>query len=170
MTKIIETERLLIREFDLDDVEFIVALLNSPAWLQYIGDRGVKNIEEAKSYLLNGHMESYRVNGFGLWMVELKDGSVPIGMCGLIKRDVLDDIDIGFAFLPQYIGKGYGYEAAAPTMAYAKKPLGLNRIVAITDPANIHSISLLKKLGMEFEKMVAPYNEKELMLFAIEIK
>ena len=170
MTKIIETERLLIREFNSEDVEFIVALLNTPAWLQFIGDRGVKNIEDAKSYLLNGHMESYRVNGFGLWMVELKDGSVPIGMCGLIKRDVLDDIDIGFAFLPQYTGKGYGYEAAATTMAYAKKPLGLTRIVAITDPVNIHSISLLKKLGMEFEKMVAPYNEKELMLFAIEIK
>lgn len=170
MTKITETERLLIREFTTGDVAFILLLVNTPTWLRFIGDRGIKNLTDAKNYLLNGPMESYRINGFGLSMVELKDGSIPIGMCGLIKRDSLDDVDIGFAMLPEYAGKGYGYEAAAATMDHAKKALGLKRVVAITDTDNIFSISLLKKLGMQFEKMVTLYDDKELMLFGIEIK
>lgn len=169
MIKIIETERLLIRKFDLDDVDFIVVLLNTPAWLQFIGNRGVKNNKDAENYLLNGPMESYRLNGFGLSMVELKENSVPIGMCGLIKRDSLDDVDIGFAMMPEFAGNGYGFEAAAATMTYAKKILGLKRLVAITDADNIYSISLLKKLGMQFEKMIQLNDEKELMLFSKEI-
>lgn len=169
MIKIIETERLMIREFDLNDVDFIVTLLNTPSWLQFIGDRGVKNIEDAKNYLINGPMKSYRANGFGLSMVEMKDGSVPIGMCGLIKRDSLDDIDIGFAMLPRYSGKGYGYEAASATMDHAKNSIGLNRVVAITVADNIYSIGLLKKLGMQFEKMMQLDEEKELMLFSKKI-
>ena len=169
MIKIIETERLLIRKFDLDDVDFIVVLLNTPAWLQFIGNRGVKNNKDAENYLLNGPMESYRLNGFGLSMVELKENSIPIGMCGLIKRDSLDDVDIGFAMMPEFAGNGYGFEAAAATMTYAKKILGLKRLVAITDADNIYSISLLKKLGMQFEKMIQLNDEKELMLFSKEI-
>lgn len=169
MASIFETERLLIREFNIDDVEFIITLLNTPTWLQFIGDRGVKNIEDAKNYLINGPMKSYRENGFGLSMVEMKDGSVPIGMCGLIKRDSLDDIDIGFAMLPQYAGNGYGYEAASATMDHAKKTIGLNRVVAITVIDNIYSIGMLKKLGMQFEKMIRLDEEKELMLFSKEI-
>ncbi len=169
MASIFETERLLIREFNIDDVEFIFTLLNTPTWLQFIGDRGVKNIEDAKNYLINGPMKSYRENGFGLSMVEMKDGSVPIGMCGLIKRDSLDDIDIGFAMLPQYAGNGYGYEAASATMDHAKKTIGLNRVVAITVTDNIYSIGMLKKLGMQFEKMIRLDEEKELMLFSKEI-
>ena len=159
----------MIREFDLNDVDFIVTLLNTPTWLQFIGDRGVKNIEDAKNYLINGPMKSYRANGFGLSMVEMKDGSVPIGMCGLIKRDSLDDIDIGFAMLPLYSGKGYGYEAASATMDHAKNSIGLTRVVAITVADNIYSIGLLKKLGMQFEKMMQLDEEKELMLFSKKI-
>ena len=169
MPHIIETERLLIREFNADDVAFIVTLLNNPTWLRFIGDRGVYNIDDAKNYLQNGPMESYRVNGFGLSMVELIEEKIPVGMCGLIKRESLDDIDIGFAILPQYAGKGYGYEAAAATMAFAKTTLKLKRVVAITDTDNTYSISLLKKMGMQFQKMVNLSNEKELMLFGIEI-
>jgi RimJ/RimL family protein N-acetyltransferase len=170
MIRNINTERLLLREFVIDDAPFIVNLLNSPTWLQFIGDRGVKNIEDAQQYLLTGPMESYRLNGFGLLMIELKEGSVPIGSCGLIKREVLQDIDIGFALLPEHAGKGYGYEAASSIMNFAKKTLALKRVVAITDPENINSINLLKKLGMHFEKMITLYDEKELMLFGVEIK
>ena len=102
-------------------------------------------------------------------MVELKNQSIPIGMCGLIKRETLYDIDIGFAFMPEYIGLGYGYEAASATMHYAKNDLQLKRVVAITDPENINSIQLIKKLGMQFEKMITLDSDKELLFFGIEM-
>ena len=165
----IETERLVIRPFKKKDASFILSLLNTPTWLRFIGDRNIKNKTDAKNYLLNGPMTSYRINNFGLSMVELKNQSVPIGMCGLIKRETLDDIDIGFAFMPEYIGMGYGYEAATATMYYAKNDLQVKRVVAITDPENINSIHLIKKLGMQFEKMITLDSDKELLFFGIEM-
>ncbi len=165
---ITETERLIICKLELDDAAFIVELLNDPGWIRYIGDRGVKTIDDAGAYLSNGPIKSYGLNGFGLFLVKLKEEGTPIGMCGLIKRPGLDDIDIGYAFLPEARGKGYAYESAAAVLEYGKNVIGLKRIVAITTPDNKDSIRLLEKLGMQFEKMIRVTEEAdETTLFAI---
>lgn len=164
---VLETERLLLCKLTPNDVEFIFELLNTPAWLKFIGDRGVKNLDNARDYIITGPMFSYNKNGFGLWLTKLKDSNTPLGLCGLIKRDALEDVDIGFAFLPEYTGKGYALEAAKATMEYAKTELGLKRIVAITTQDNEHSIALLKKIGFHYEKLIKlPAEDEELMLFA----
>ena len=148
----IQTPRLLLRELTVEDAPFIVQLVNDPAWLQFIGDKGVHTLEDAEKYILNGPVKSYADNGFGLWLVELKEDHTPIGMCGLINRPTLEGIDIGFAYLPQYVGQGYALEAATATLHHAKHNLSLERILAITNPENIRSITLLKKLGLQTEK------------------
>ncbi|GAB3201889.1 RimJ/RimL family protein N-acetyltransferase [Pontibacter aydingkolensis] len=148
MSHILETERLRLREFTLHDTAFVLELLNSPGWLQFIGDRNVKTKAQAKSYLKNGPLKSYCENGFGLWLVEKKDDSKAIGMCGILKRDTLKNPDIGFAFLPGFDGKGYAYESATATMAYANNKLKLPSIAAITIAENERSIRLLEKIGM----------------------
>lgn len=161
------TERLTIREFEVTDAPFIIDLLNSQGWLKFIGDRGIRTIEDAQNYLLNGPMESYKKNGFGLFLVELNDPKMPIGMAGLIKRDTLEDIDIGFAFLPEYEGKGYGYESTSSIMDYAKNQLKLKRVLAITMEINDHSIKLLEKLGLSFDKKIRLSEDaEELMLYS----
>lgn len=166
---ITETPRLIIREFTNADGEFIIELLNTASWLKYIGDRKVKNIEDAQAYLSKGPMKGYKEYGFGLNCVVLKEGNLPIGMCGLIKRETLQDVDIGFAFLPQYEGKGYARESTMAVLDQAKQ-LELKRLVAITLPDNERSIRLLESVNMHFEKMIQFPDEKEkLMLFAIEL-
>jgi RimJ/RimL family protein N-acetyltransferase len=152
--KVLETDRLNLRWLSTDDAEFILDLLNEPSFLQFIGDKGVRTIDDARDYILNGPVDMYNRLGFGLYLTELKDGGVAIGICGLIKRDALEDVDIGFAFLPKFWGRGYAYESAAAVMAYGKTVLGLNRIVAITSPDNYASGRLLEKLGLRFERMI----------------
>jgi RimJ/RimL family protein N-acetyltransferase len=159
--KVLETDRLIVRQLSPEDAEFIFKLLNEPSWLRFIGDKGVRTIEDARAYILNGPVEMYSRLGFGLYLVELKEEGVSIGMCGLIKRDTLEDVDIGFAFLPEYWSRGYAYEAASAVMAYGGSALGLNRIVAITSVDNDSSAKLLKKLGFRFEEMVKLSNESE---------
>ena len=162
----IETDRLEIAEFTITDAPFIVALTNSPGWLQFIGDRGIKNITDAENYLINGPMTSYKKFGHGLFRVSLKNNGEPIGMCGLIKRDTLDNKDIGFAFLPAYTGNGYALESATAVLSETKKKFAHERIAAITLPDNERSINLLIKLGLVFEKIVVfPPKDEELMLF-----
>lgn len=165
MKEILETERLILRQFTLDDAAFILELLNTPTWLQFIGDRNVHSIEDAEKYLLNGSMKSYAENGFGFYAVVAKENGKTIGMCGLIKRDTLPDIDIGFAFLPNLISKGFGFEIASATLDYALNVLKIKRIVAIVNPENEKSIGLIRKIGMQFESMIQ-FGEKELMLFS----
>jgi RimJ/RimL family protein N-acetyltransferase len=152
MKTVLETKRLLLREFTLEDTAFIIRLLNSPGWLQFIGDRNVKNEAQAIDYLHNGPFKSYRDNGYGLYAVTLKDGNILIGMCGILKRPTLDYPDIGFAFLPDFMGNGYAFEAASATLNHAHQYLHLPTICAITDPANTASIRLLEKIGMSFVK------------------
>lgn len=164
---VIETERLTLRQLTSDDAPFILQLLNDPAWLRFIGDRGVRTVEEAERYILTGPVAMYERLGFGLYMTERKSDRVPMGICGLIKRDGLADIDIGFAFLPRFCGCGYGYEAALATMAYGKSTLRLKRIVGITSPDNLSSITLLEKIGLKYECMVRfPKSDDDTMLFA----
>jgi len=166
---ILETERLILRLQTTDDASFILELLNDPSWLQFIGDRGVRTIEDAKAYILNGTVRMYEQYGFCLFLVERKEDHVPIGICGLVKRDSLEDVDIGFAFLPKYWAKGYAYEAASAVMAYGKDKLGLNRIVGITTQENHASAKLLKKIGLQFEQLIQLANDaEELSLFVFD--
>lgn len=151
---IVETERLTLRRLTVDDAEFVFALLNEPSWLRFIGDKGVRTLEDARAYIENGPLAMYQRFGFGLYVTERRTDGVPMGMCGLIKRDGLDDVDIGFAFLPAYWGRGYAFEAAAAVMEYGRNVIGLTRIVAITAPDNESSARLLEKLGLRFDRMV----------------
>lgn len=165
MKIILETDRLRLREFTLSDATFIIELLNTPGWIKYIGDRNVKTEEQAKEYLRNGPIKSYEINGFGLSMVELKD-KTPVGMCGILKRDNLENPDIGFAFLPNSMGKGYAYEIASAVMNYAKTRLQLPAISAITLPNNDASIKLLGKIGLKYIRTFSfPGEDEQLMLF-----
>jgi len=168
--KVLETERLILRRVTVDDSEFIHELLNDPSWLRYIGDRGVRTIDGARDYILKSLVAMYERLGFGLYLTELKGEGVPIGICGLIKRDSLEDVDIGFAFLPKFRGEGYAYESASAVMAYGKNNFGLNRMVAITSPDNYVSARLLEKLGFKFERMVKLSDDStEVSLFAAEV-
>lgn len=150
---LLETQRLSLRRLNLDDAPFILELVNEPAWLEFIGDKNVHSLDDARNYILNGPMAMYKRLGFGLYLVQLKQGSA-IGICGLIKRDGLDDVDIGFALLSRFSGHGYALEAAQAVMNYGRTMLKLQRIVAITTPANEKSIKLLARLGLRFEKHI----------------
>jgi RimJ/RimL family protein N-acetyltransferase len=168
---ILETERLTLRQMTTKDAEFILGLLNEPSFIQNIGDRKVRTVEDACSYILNGPVKSYEKNGFGLYLVVLKETHESIGMCGLIKRDGLEDVDIGYALLPKFWSRGYAVEAARAVKEYAKDAIGLKQIVAIVDPANEDSIRVLEKIGLHYEKMVRlSADDIELKLFAIDFE
>lgn len=152
--EVLRTDRLVLRWLDTGDAEFIHELMNDPDWLRYIGDRGIRTPEDARAYLQQGPMAMYAEHGFGLYRVELREGGTPIGICGLIKRDALEDVDIGFAFLPQFRGRGYAFEAAEGTLEFGRRTLGLSRIVAIVSPENRVSMLLLEKLGFVMERRV----------------
>jgi RimJ/RimL family protein N-acetyltransferase len=145
---VLTTARLVLSEFTPDDAPFVVRLLNDPDWIRYIGDRGVRTDDEARAYLERGPLALYARHGFGLWRVARRVDGQPIGMCGLIKRETLLDVDLGFALLPAFRGQGYAEEAAAATMQLASQRFGLARVVAIASPDNARSRRLLEKLGM----------------------
>ncbi len=167
MTFILETQRLILRQFTTEDAPFIIQLVNSPGWLKYIGDRNIKSAEQAESYLQKGPMKSYQLNGFGLSLVELKKEKISVGMCGIIKRENLEHPDIGFAFLPEFTGKGLAFEIANATMKWATDELKLPLIYAITLPDNTSSVRLLAKIGMKFMKRFCfPDDMEELMLYS----
>lgn len=144
---VLETERLRLGEFSPADAAFVLALLNEPGWIANIGDRGVRNLDDAKAYLLDGPMKSYAQNGFGLWRVALKETDEPIGMCGLIRREHLEAPDVGYAILEAFWGCGYAEEAARATVEFGREKLGMGRIVAITTPDNAASGRVLEKIG-----------------------
>jgi RimJ/RimL family protein N-acetyltransferase len=156
---VLETERLALRRLVPEDADFILELMNDPDWLRYIGDRGIRTVEDARSYIVTGPVAMYSRLGFGLYAVELRDDPEPIGICGLIKREWLEEVDLGFAFLPAFRGAGYAHEAAAATLDYARTTLGLERIAAIVSPENEDSVRLLAKLGLAFERMARPAPE-----------
>jgi len=165
---VLETERLVLRRLTLNDAPFIVELLNEPSFLRFIGDRGVRDLQTARQYLLKGPIASYEKHGFGLNLVFLKDSGEPIGICGLLKRDTLPDVDVGFAFLPAHWRKGYAAESAAAVLALGRRAFGLKRIVAITSPDNVASIAVLEKIGLKFEAMTRLGDDpREVRLFGI---
>jgi RimJ/RimL family protein N-acetyltransferase len=148
--EILQTERLRLRTVTPDDAPFYLELVNDPAFIEHIGDRGIRTLEEACRSILEGPAAMQEARGHSLYVVELKETRVPIGMCGLIKRDTLEDIDIGYAYLPRYRGCGYAYEAARAVLDYAPT-IGITRVAAITSPNNVASNQLLLKLGLRFQ-------------------
>ena len=169
MKIVLQTERLRLRHMAPSDAAFMLGLLNDPAWHRFIGDRGIRTVEGARDYIIKGPMDMVARLGFGFYIVERAQDDCPLGVCGLAKRDFLDDVDIGYAFLPRHGGQGYALEAAQGVMAHAAQ-LGLKRIVATVRPDNRASIRLLEKLGLRFERMIqAPDTARELQLFAIDL-
>lgn len=165
---VVETPRLALRPLTVENDAFIHELVNDPDWLRYIGDRGVRTVADARAYILKGPVASYAQHGFGLWLTMRKSDSVPLGICGLLKRDNLEDVDVGFAFLPEFRAQGYAFESAAASLAYGRSVLGLKRIVAVTSPDNAGSIRMLEKLGLRYEKMVRMTPDAaEIKLFAV---
>jgi RimJ/RimL family protein N-acetyltransferase len=151
MTEILRTARLRLRLAEVRDAGFYLELVNDPAFIEHIGDRGLRTVEAAVQAIEEGPVAMQRSRGHSLYLVELIDGATPIGLSGLIKRDALDEVDLGYAFLPRYRGCGYAYEAAQGVAEHARR-IGLARLAAITSPANTGSIALLCKLGMRFER------------------
>jgi len=150
---VLSTDRLTLRHIEFSDAEFVIELLNQPSFIQFIGDRRVRTVADAHAYISKAWQSSYATFGFGMYLTSLTDGT-PIGICGLVKRETLDDVDIGFAFIPAYWGQGYAVEAAAAVLGHAQADLGLRRVVAIANPDNASSIKLLERLGMVFERPV----------------
>jgi len=149
------------------DAPFILELLNDPAFLRFIGDKGVRTLDDARRYIAEGPAASYTRFGFGLDVVRLQSDGTPIGICGFLKRDGLPEPEIGFAYLAPYCGHGYGYEAADACLSHAGTVLGLPRLLAITSPENAASIHLLEKLGFGFERFASVTSgQPEVKLFA----
>ncbi|HLV15049.1 MAG TPA: GNAT family N-acetyltransferase [Xanthomarina sp.] len=162
-----ETNRLLITKFTENDATFFYKLAKSPNWIRYIGDRGLKTVTDAQLYLKEDTLKSYTEFGFGFYKLQLKENGELIGTSGLVKRDWLEYVDIGFALLPEYEGKGFGFEASEEILKLAKNQFHLNKILAITLPTNKKSVKLIEKLGLVFEKRVKPFeDDEELLLFA----
>jgi RimJ/RimL family protein N-acetyltransferase len=166
--RVLETERLALRRLTLDDAAYIFKLVNEPSWLRFIGDKNVRNLEDARNYLRTGPLDMYERFGFGMFLVELKDSGAQIGTCGLLRRDTLPDPDIGYAFLPEFWGKGYAAEAAAAVLDYGHRVHRLPRILAITSPDNERSIRVLESCGMRFQRMLDLTEKDQVKLFARE--
>jgi len=165
---LLHTQRLRLRELTTsdDDAQFTLSLLNDPDFHRYIGDRGVRTVDDARDYLERGPIAMYAKYGFGMYRVECADGTA-IGQCGLVRRDGLDDVDIGFAFLPRFRGRGYALEAAQAVFEWGARELGLDRIVAIASPENTASMRLLEKIGLRKEcHITLPGSTEQLQLLA----
>ena len=158
---ILSTQRLTLSQADKTDAPFFLRLLNSPNWIQFIGDRGVRTLEDAAGYIQKSLINSYRENGYGLYKMTLKDNEEPIGICGFVKRAYLDHADIGFALLPAYEGKGYTYEAAKALLVYGKNTLKLEKVLAVTTAENLKSRKLLSKLGLSEQGRIQPDERQE---------
>ena len=166
---ILETERLILREVVAADANFMQELVNDPNWITYIGQRNVFSLADATEFIRTRFEETYRSKGIGLWLVEQKSTGVSIGICGLVDRPALDDIDLGYAFLPRFRSSGFAFEAAQACLTFGREKLQLTRIVAITSPENKPSCSLLEKLGFHAEGlMTLPDEQDALQLFALE--
>ena len=162
-----ETARLRIRPLNEDDAPFVNRLYNSAGFLRYIGDKNIRSEEDARRFLRDGPIRMYRDEGVGLCMVEDRETGTPLGTCGLIKRDTLEDIDIGYAFLPEFEGRGFASESARAVFEYGRDELKLQRVVAITQGDNAGSIRVLEKLGLHFEKNIEePEDAPALALYA----
>lgn len=162
----LQTERLTLRRLTFDDAPFLVLLLNQPSFLAQIGDRGVRTVDDARRYLRDGPMAMYERYGFGLWHVGRKADGAAIGLCGLLRRDNLPDVDVGYALLPEFWGNGYAFEAVSATLRHAAQKFGLERVIAVVSDGNVASIRVLEKAGLRFERRVSlRAGEPEVLLY-----
>ena len=167
---ILETERLILRELQPDDAPFMLELLNEPSYILNIADRGVRDLDGARRYLEDRWRASYRQHGFGLWVVVERSSGMATGLCGLVRRDGLEDVDIGYAFLPAFWGRGYAIESALGVKAHARDVVGLSRLVAIVVPSNLPSVRVLERLGMSVERTLRlPGECTDLALYAMAL-
>lgn len=165
---VFETERLTLSQFSLLDTSFIAELTNTEGWLKNIGDRSTRTEAGAIAYLQKGPLNSYATTGFGLWKLSLKDTNMPIGICGIFKRDIFDHPDIGYALMPAYEGRGYASEAAIASMNFVFGHYNVNNLIGITEPANEASIRVLKKMGMIYRhRITMPGETDSLHLFSL---
>ncbi len=170
MKYLLETDRLRLRELTLDDTAFVIELLNSPGWLEFIGDRNVRTEAQARVYLEDGPLKSYREFGYGLCVIERKEDDREIGLCGLLQRSNLDHPDLGYALLPDFAGAGYAFEIAAATRTYAAEKLSVTQLYGIVNPENARSIRLLEKLGFAYLRIhCLPGVERELALYGLHL-
>lgn len=153
MALVVETDRLALRRLTLDDADLMLAIWNDPAFVRHVGDRGIRTLDEARAAMLSGAMQLYETYGYGPYRVALKQDDTAIGICGLFRRDGLDEPDLGYAMLPEWCGQGYAYEAARAVIDHARAAFGLERLIAIISPGNSASIGLIEKLGLRFERM-----------------
>lgn len=166
---ILSTERLQLRVLQLDDAAFYLRLVNDPSFINNIRDKGIRSIEDAKACIQTEHIDRQKEKGFSLYGVEKKDDQQLIGLCGFVKRDELPEIDVGYAFLPEFTGQAYAKEALTSLLPYAKNTLQLERLLAITSPSNTNSIKLLEKVGFNFQEMIDWKNKEALNLYAINL-
>jgi ribosomal-protein-alanine N-acetyltransferase len=166
----LETERLRLRWLTLDDAELMLAIWNDPAFIRHVGDRGIRTIEEARTAMAKGALQLYEKYGYGPYRMALRDDDTAIGICGLFRRDNLDDPDIGYGVLPEYCGKGYAYEGSRAVMQYARLDLALERVIAIISPDNEASIGLIRNLGLRFERMHRMHeDEDEVCIYGVQL-
>lgn len=165
----LETDRLILKPVSLDDADFVLAVHNTPKFIQFIGDRNLRTLEDAENYIKNRFFPHYEKHGFGNCLIVEKSSGKKVGAVGVFVRDGLDVPDIGFSFLPEFEGKGYGFEASLKLMKTVFQDFGLNKISAITTNENIASQKLIEKLGLKFIKMTKlPDDEVELRYYEIE--
>jgi len=166
----LETERLSLRRFTLEDAPFALKLVNQPSFIANIGDKGVRSLEDARRYLSAGPIAMYEQHGYGLWHASLRDTGAAVGMCGLLKRDILPDVDVGYAYLPEFWGRGLAYEAASAVLRHGVRKFGLRRVIGVVSDGNQGSIRVLEKLGLRYERMFPMYpGEPEVRLYSIEL-
>lgn len=164
-----ESERLRLRDVRIDDADFLCRILNQPSWLAFIGDRGVRNRDDAAAYIEAKVLAHHREHGFGMNVIERREDDTPVGLCGLVQRDFLPCPDIGYALLEDHWGHGYAREAAALVLDDAMQRLGLPRLLAITLPENQRSSHLLRTLGFRLEDASFAYPDGEIVhLYAID--
>ncbi len=166
----LETERVRIRALTIIDAGFMLQLMNTPSWIKNIGSRNVNDKTTASNYIANNIINSYNINGFGLFLVNLKKDNQPAGICGIVKREGLTIPDLGFAMLPNYEGKGFATEASKAVISYAEKNLGISTLAGITKQENIASIRVLEKVGMQFQEMIQlPQNPDLFCLYSMAL-
>lgn len=168
--KILQTERLTLRTMHPDDAAFYYELVNDPTWLEHIGDKGIRSVDGARTAIIEGACAMQERHGHSLYVMERKSDGAPLGLCGLIKRDTLPDVDIGYAIRPAYFGAGYTFEAAEAVVAYARDVLGIKRLLGITNPGNTVSIKLLEKLGLTFiEHKAMPPDNRPTNIYGLQL-
>ncbi|WP_454059783.1 GNAT family N-acetyltransferase [Elizabethkingia ursingii] len=163
--KTYETERLIIKPITLDDAAFLLDLYNRPKFIQYIGDKNLRSIDDAQTYIQNRFLPQLERSGFGNYTITLKENNETIGAVGIFERDGLPIMDIGYSFLEEYEGKGYAYEAAIKVKKIGMTDFGLEKLSAITSKENVASQKLLGKLGLAYVKDISLPNEDEVLMY-----